>query len=143
MADGKAGALALTVATPLGMALNLSTDSVQLPGVAGEFGVLPDHIPLLAALKPGVVRYRDGGATHIAAIGAGFSEVGADHVRVITEFFLKPEEIKLDQARADLQDAEGRLKNVVLGEPDQVDAQNAYDWALARIEVAGSGGTAH
>jgi F-type H+-transporting ATPase subunit epsilon len=100
--DAHATALALTLATPLGMQLNLSVESVQLPGVAGEFGVLPNHIPLLAALKPGVVRYRESGVTKIAAIGSGFSEAGADHVRVITEFFARPEEIRVEEARVDL-----------------------------------------
>lgn len=135
--------LALTVATPLGMQLDLAVESVQLPGQAGEFGILPNHIPLLAALKPGVVRYRKDGATKIAAIGTGFSEAGANHVRVITEFFARPEDIQIEAARADKATAEERLKTLVLGDAEQIEAQGDLDWALARIEVAASGGTAH
>ena len=39
--------------------------------------------------------------------------------------------------------AEASLKNLVLGEPDQVEAQNVLDWARARIEIAQSGSVAH
>lgn len=132
--------LALRVATPLGMQLDLEVDSVQLPGVEGEFGVLPGHIPLLAALKAGVIRYRvSGGQLEIAAIGSGFAEADASRVRVISEYFQTPKDVDADGARADLANAEQRLKTTTaqLGEPDQVDAQGDLDWARARLEVAG------
>ena len=91
MAD--ATTLALTIATPLGLQLDLAVESVQLPGVAGEFGILPGHIELLAALRPGVIRYRKDGKTFLAAIGTGYTEADASHVRVLSEFFAKAEEI--------------------------------------------------
>ena len=141
MADDKT--LALTVATPNGMQLDLAVETVQLPGLAGEFGVLPGHVELLAALKPGVMRYRVGGQTLIAAIGPGYSEADATHVRVITEFFAKPEDVEVEEARAERESAESRLKNAVLGEPDQLEAQSEYDWANARLEIASSGSAAH
>jgi F-type H+-transporting ATPase subunit epsilon len=143
LVDHQASALALTVATPAGMQLDLSVESVQLPGVNGEFGVLPNHVELLAALRPGVVRYRKDGQTLIAAIGAGYSEADASHVRVITEFFARPQDVSVDKAKADQAKAEARLKGLVLGDQEQVEAQNDLDWALARIEIAQSGAAAH
>ena len=142
-ADQQATALALTVATPAGMQLDLSVESVQLPGVNGEFGVLPNHVELLAALRPGVVRYRKDGRTLIAAIGAGYSEADASHVRVITEFFARPQDVSVEKAKSDQAKAEARLKGLVLGDQEQVEAQNDLDWALARIEIVQSGGAAH
>ncbi|HEX4351957.1 MAG TPA: ATP synthase F1 subunit epsilon [Polyangiales bacterium] len=130
--------LALTVATPLGMQLDLEVESVQLPGVAGEFGVLPGHVPLLAALRSGVLRYRQQGQIAIAAIGSGFAEADATHVRVISEFFSKPSDVSIEEARADLSKAEQSLKaHAVLDEPEHIEAQGELDWARARIEVAG------
>jgi F-type H+-transporting ATPase subunit epsilon len=143
VAADQATALALTVATPAGMQLDLAVESVQLPGVNGEFGVLPNHVELLAALRPGVVRYRKDGQTLIAAIGSGYSEADASHVRVITEFFARPQDVSIDKAKADQAKAEARLKGLVLGEQEQVEAQNDLDWALARIEIAQSGAAAH
>jgi F-type H+-transporting ATPase subunit epsilon len=135
--------LALTVATPAGLQLDLSVESVQLPGVAGEFGVLPGHVELLAALRPGVLRYHKDGQVRIAAIGPGFSEADAKHVRVITEFFAKPEDVTLEEAKSELADAEQRMKTLMIGEQAQVEAQTDYDWAQARIEIAASGSRAH
>jgi F-type H+-transporting ATPase subunit epsilon len=135
--------LALTVATPTGLALDLAVESVQLPGVAGEFGVLPGHIELLAALRPGVVRYRKDGQTRVAAIGAGYTEADAKQVRVITEFFARPEDVAVEDVRTELAEAAERLKGLVFGEPDQIEAQIEFDWAQARIEVAQSGNAAH
>jgi F-type H+-transporting ATPase subunit epsilon len=136
----EATTVALQVATPLGMQLDLAVELVQLPGVAGEFGVLPGHVQLLAALKPGVVRYRTGGQTLIAAIGAGYAEANASAVRVISEFFARPQDVSLDEARSDLAKAEERLKTMhaMLGDAAQVEAQGDLDWARARIEIAGS-----
>jgi F-type H+-transporting ATPase subunit epsilon len=129
--------LALTVATPLGMQLDLEVESVQLPGVAGEFGVLPGHVPLLAALRAGVLRYRQQGQIVLAAIGSGFAEADATRVRVISEFFSKPSDVSIDEARADLSKAEQSLKaHAILDEPEHVEAQGELDWAQARIEVA-------
>jgi F-type H+-transporting ATPase subunit epsilon len=130
--------LALTVATPLGLQLQLDVESVQLPGVSGEFGVLPGHTPLLAALRPGVVRYKQGGALQVAALGIGYAEADATHVRVISEFFARPEDIQVEEAKADLAKADQTLKNThaSLGEPEQVEAQRDLDWAKARIEAA-------
>src|SRR3954468_24632208 len=98
--------LLLEVATPLGMAVSLQTDSVQVPGAAGEFGVLPGHLPLLAALKPGILSYRQDGKMQRAAVGAGFAEATADHVRLITEYFQKREDIDVEKAKKDLATAE-------------------------------------
>jgi F-type H+-transporting ATPase subunit epsilon len=132
--------LGLNVASPLGMQLELEVDSVQLPAATGEIGVLPGHVPLLAALKPGVLRYKRGGQTVLAAIGAGFVEADASRVRVITEFFARAEDIEVDKARADLAEANRKLKTTtaMLGEDEQVEAQKDLDWAQARLEVVGA-----
>jgi F-type H+-transporting ATPase subunit epsilon len=137
----EATALALNVATPLGKQLEVEVEFVQLPAATGEIGVLPGHVPLLAALKPGVLRYKQAGQTRLAAVGAGFVEADASRVRVITEFFAKPEDIELDQARTDLAEATQKLKTitVTLGEPEQIEAQKDLDWAQARLEVMGAG----
>ena len=43
----------LEIVTPRGRALLASVDEVTAPSVEGEFGVLPGHLPLLAALRTG------------------------------------------------------------------------------------------
>ena len=58
-AAAAAGKMSLTVVTPGGQAASTVVDEVTAPGVVGEFGVLPGHVPLLAALKAGVLSWRD------------------------------------------------------------------------------------
>ncbi|HVJ16818.1 MAG TPA: hypothetical protein VM686_15360, partial [Polyangiaceae bacterium] len=44
-------AIALEIVTPNGVQLNEKVEELTAPSVDGEFGVLPQHIPLLAALQ--------------------------------------------------------------------------------------------
>src|SRR5687767_14890160 len=104
--------LALEVATPLGNALAIQTDSVQMPSVAGEVGVLPGHVPLLAALKPGILTYKQDGQFKRAAIGGGYAEATPDRVRVITEYFVTPDQVDVAVAQRELQAAEAHLKSL-------------------------------
>lgn len=131
--------LKLEVSTPLGRAIEIESDSVQVPGADGEFGVLPGHLPILAAMKPGVLRYRHGGHTELAAVGAGYAEADAAGVRLITEFFMPQSEVSLEAAKRDLEQAEVRMKAFKghLGDPEHIEVQRNLDWALARIELAG------
>lgn len=132
--------LTLQVATPLGTALEVESDSVQVPSVSGELGVLPGHVPMLAALKPGILTYRQDGQTVRTAIGGGYVEVAPSSIRLITEFFTRREDVDLAVARKDLETAEGRLKahDGPIDETEHKEAQRDLDWALARIELAGS-----
>ena len=141
----EATSLTLNVATPMGMELALEVESVQLPVSTGEIGVLPGHVPLLGALKPGVLRYRIKGQNVVAAIGAGFVEASASSVRVLAEFYARPEDVVVSEARSDLETAAQKLKTltVPLGEPEQTEAQKELDWALARLEIAGGSATQH
>lgn len=129
--------LTLEVATPLGTALAVQTDSVQMPSVEGEVGVLPGHVPLLAALKPGILTYKENGAFVRAAIGGGYAEATHTMVRVITEYFLKPEQIDIATAQRDLQAAEAHLKSLKsqITEVEYQEAQRDYEWAQARITL--------
>jgi F-type H+-transporting ATPase subunit epsilon len=131
--------LALEVATPLGMALSVQTDSVQVPSVAGELGVLPGHVPLLAALKPGILSYREGGQMLKAAVGGGYVEVTAARVQLISEFFMRREQIDVETAQKDLAAAETRLKTTTakIDDLEYEEAQREYDWAQARLTLAG------
>ena len=135
-----ATSLGLSVASPLGMQVDLEVESVQLPAANGEIGILPGHVPILAALKPGVMRYRvKGGETLIVAVGAGFAEADATRVRVITEFFQRPEDIARAEAESDFERATETLKHLdaMLGDQAQLDAQKHLDWAIARLDVLG------
>jgi F-type H+-transporting ATPase subunit epsilon len=115
----------------------MQVDSVQAPSVEGEFGVLPNHLPLLAALKCGLLVWEVEGKRKVAAIGPGFVEGGPDKVLLLTDLFASPEDIKPDAVREELAKAEEALK--AFGElyegPDYNELQRDVDWAHARLEA--------
>ena len=132
--------LKLEVATPVGRSLDIESTSVQIPGNAGEFGILPGHLPILASVKPGILKYAEGGQTKFAAIGAGFAEADEAKIRLIVEFFVTSDKVDAGRAKTDLENAEKRLKEFKgeLGDPEHVEANRDLDWARARLELAAS-----
>ena len=128
--------LQLDVVTPTGSVLSMQVDSVQAPSVEGEFGVLPNHLPLLAALKCGLLVWEVEGKRKVAAIGPGFVEGGPDKVLLLTDLYAAPEDIKPDNVREELAKAEEALKQFdeLYEGPDYNELQRNIDWAHARLE---------
>lgn len=93
--------LKLDILTPLGpKRRGLDVSGVEIPGLFGELGVLPDHVPFVTPIVPGVVRFRDGDESVRIAVGAGFLEIGADgRVAVLVERALLPDEIDVAAAK--------------------------------------------
>ncbi len=126
--------LTLHVVTPTGQALEQEVDEVTLPGLLGEFGVLPGHVPLLAATKAGVLRYRAGGERGRLAIGPGFAQVdGKGAVVALVQKAVAADKVDREAAEKLLQDAEARLQKEA-GAAESV-AEADRDWAQAQLEV--------
>jgi F-type H+-transporting ATPase subunit epsilon len=133
-----AATLKLEVATPDGLALTTEAEMVTAPSVSGEFGVLPGHLPLLAATRAGLLKYRIGGKDEIAAIGPGFVEALPDKVLLLTDAFLKPSAIDRAKAESDLAGAEkalAELKGPHMG-GEYEELARALDWARARVDAS-------
>jgi F-type H+-transporting ATPase subunit epsilon len=81
-----AGTFKFELVTPERMALSEDAIQVVVPGVEGEFTVLPGHAPVISALRPGVidVTLPDARKTRIFVKG-GFAEVDAGHLTVLAE----------------------------------------------------------
>ncbi len=132
-----AALLKLEVATPDGLALQTDAEIVTAPSVEGEFGVLPDHLPLLAATKAGLLKYRTGGKDQVAAVGAGFCEAGPTSILLLTEVFLRPAQIDKAEAEKDLAEAEKGL--AALQGPheggEHEELKRKLEWARARLDA--------
>jgi F-type H+-transporting ATPase subunit epsilon len=130
--------LHLEVATPDGLALQAEAEIVTAPSVEGEFGVLPGHLPLLAATKAGLLKYRVAGKDEVAAIGPGFVEALPDRVLVLTDSFAKPASIDRSAAEKDLSTAERAVADYK-GPMDDAAYQELardLDWARARVDAS-------
>ena len=135
MAEGEM--LSLEVATPLGLALQTECESIAAPSVEGEFGVFPGHLPLLAALRSGVVTYQADGKSVRVAVGPGFVEAGPEKVLLLTDSFALAEDVDADEVRESLADAEKRLEALeteyVGTEYDEIERD--IEWAHARLAL--------
>ena len=109
---------------------------VQLPGVDGSFGILSNHLPLMAALDVGVVEFgpREGKRRTIA-LGGGFADMHDNKLTVMASTAELAEEIDVLRAREAQKRAEARL-NDRAADLDLARAQIALQKALVRIEVA-------
>ena len=82
-------------------------DMVTLPGAEGEFGVLPEHAPLVALLRPGVIQIHEGDkVTERVFVGGGFAEVSEEGCTVLAESAEPLEEIEAGEAQERLREAE-------------------------------------
>lgn len=96
----------LDILTPLGpVREGVDVAGVQVPGILGELGILPQHESFITAVVPGVVRFREGAQSVRIAVGAGFLEVKeTGRVVILVERALEPAAIDTTAARAELQE---------------------------------------
>jgi F-type H+-transporting ATPase subunit epsilon len=127
--------LHLEIVTPSRRVVEVAVDEVRLPGVLGEMGVLPGHIPLLTSLAAGPLTYFDGSTVVRYAVQGGFAEILPDRVTVLATVAEAPADIDVDAARRNLQAAQEKLKDAPAEEFDEL--TTAVRLAETEIEVAG------
>ena len=77
--------LTLEIVTPDARVYSDTIDSVVIPTVEGEIGVLPGHIPLLTQIEHGELRVTKGAVSSLLAVSGGFAQIDGDHVSVLAE----------------------------------------------------------
>jgi F-type H+-transporting ATPase subunit epsilon len=80
-------------------------EHVVVPGTEGEFGVLAGHAPLIAMLKPGILKILGPDEQHILVVG-GFAEVSPEGLTVLADRAVPVEEVDAAAIAADIKDAE-------------------------------------
>ncbi len=84
--------------TPERVVLKQEALQVTVPTTSGEITVLPDHIPLVSILQPGVIEVkRADGVIEIMAVSGGFIEVLKDKIVILADTAERAEE--LDEER--------------------------------------------
>ncbi len=105
-------------------------DQVVVPGVDGQFGVLPKHAPVMSVIKPGAIRILDGSSERRIYVGGGFADVTPAGLTVLAEDAVDLsglDRAKLDQ---DHKDASEDLRDA----KDEAHRARA-EAAIARIEA--------
>lgn len=126
----------LSVVSPDKSVVEEQVNSIIAPGTEGYFGVLAGHVPLISALKPGLVEYQDASTNrHYIYVGGGFAEVQADRVTIIADEAERAIDIDIARAEAHLEEARKALR----GEDSSIDTKDAVlevERAVSRIKAA-------
>lgn len=128
--------LKLEIVTPEKKILDETVDSVTVPTASGEAGILPNHAPLISALKPGILSYSNRGTTERLAVAGGFVEVSANRVSVLTDAAETADEVDADAARAEREAAERSLTaHATAAVEDTESDRERLDVANARLQL--------
>ena len=128
----------LEIVTPEKILFKDEVEFMVAPAVDGEIGVMRNHAPLVAALKIGVLRYKDSkGSEKRVAVSGGFMEIIDNTGRILAETAELGENIDVLRAKAARERAERRL-----AQRDEtinaIRAEQALKRAIARIRAAGA-----
>ena len=126
--------LRLEIITPVATVYSEDVEMVTLPGVEGEIGILPQHVPLMTQMVPGEMVVRQNGQDRFLAVGEGLVEITGDHVAILTDLAIAAENIDEAMAEEARQRAQARLKERLSSE-EVANVNAALARSLAQIRV--------
>jgi F-type H+-transporting ATPase subunit epsilon len=126
--------LKLEIVTPEAKIYSEDVETVTLPGVEGELGIYPMHIPLMTQVVPGEVYVRKDGRDHFLAVGEGFVEITGERVAILTDMAIKADDIDEGKAEEARKRAEARLQEK-LGDEEHATVQAALMHSLTQLNV--------
>ncbi len=106
---------------------------ITVPAKSGERQILPGHIPMVASLGTGILKFTEAG-TNIAkkfVISWGYCEVNSAGVNILAEFVQSKEEVNLDDAKLAITVNQAKLVNQNLTDDE-------FELALTNIQKAQS-----
>jgi F-type H+-transporting ATPase subunit epsilon len=96
--------------SPERLLISRPVEMVVVPGTEGDMGVLPDHAPLIATVRPGVIAvFENGQVTERIFVGGGFAEITGERCTVLAEVALPVAELDRGHIEAALKDARDNL----------------------------------
>jgi F-type H+-transporting ATPase subunit epsilon len=129
-----AATLKLEIVTPDAKVYSDDVEMVTLPGVEGEMGIFPNHVPLMTQIAPGDIIARKNGQDLFLAIGEGFVEITGDRVAILADMAIRAENIDESKAEEARRRAEARLAEKIDDEESAM-VQAALAHSLAQLKV--------
>jgi len=129
-----ANTLKLEIVTPEARTYSDDVEMVTLPGVEGEMGVYPQHVPLMTQLVPGEIIVRKDGQDTFLAVGEGFVEITAERIAILTDMAIRSDEIDEAKAEEAKRQAEARLAQKI-DEAETILVNAALAQSVAQLHV--------
>ena len=123
----------VSIVTPEETTFESTVDSVVVPMLDGERGILADHAPMIGRLGPGELRIAHSGTTERFYVDGGFVQIADNIVSVLTGVSMPAAEIDVAKAKADLEKAQA----LEASKPELAELkQKAIAQASAQIRMA-------
>lgn len=127
----------LEIVTPERRLVDVEADSVTVPTVRGEIGLLKSHAPMISAIKPGILAYTSKGSSEKFVVSGGFVEVSSDKVSVLADIAEQASEVNVGDAQAAKQQAEKELAGWNGGPEEEFEqVKERLELAEARLKIA-------
>ena len=128
--------LTLEIVTPEARVYSDTVESVVIPTVEGEVGILPGHIPLLTQVNEGELRVSKDGQTVMLAVAGGFAQIEGDRVSVLAEHAVREDLIDPDAVEKAIQRAQDALKQASTLEPAEVERlEGIVRFSVAQLAI--------
>ncbi len=128
------------VLTPEGEVFEGEVEQLSTRTAVGEIGILANHVPVLARLRPTELRlHMPGGDVQRWAQAEGWLQVFANRATVLVGEAIPPESLDTSELRSRVEDADARLHESEEGSGAWTQAQKDKERAEAFLEVAGAG----
>jgi F-type H+-transporting ATPase subunit epsilon len=103
-------ALHFELVSPEKLLFSGDVSQVDLPGAEGDFGVLENHAPMVATLRPGILTVHGAGGAQRMVVLGGFAEVSASGLTVLAEVAENVADMSRDVLTARMRALEERIK---------------------------------
>ncbi|MEA3398415.1 MAG: ATP synthase F1 subunit epsilon [Patescibacteria group bacterium] len=124
------------IVTPEKTVLKEEVLQISVPTKQGEITVLPNHIPLVAGLMPGVIELvKKDNARDIMSVSGGFIEILKNKVVILADTAERAEEINIEKAEKAKRIAEETMKDTRRFDAERfasINAQIAKELARTR-----------
>ena len=131
-----ANTLRLEIVTPLEKAYSEDVERVVLPGIEGEMGIYPMHIPVMTEIKPGDLRILKNGVETDFAVGEGFAEITQTHVTVLTDMAIEESAIDEHAVQHAIERAQAALRNTEAMSAEEIaTAEATLQKAMVQLRV--------
>lgn len=125
------------IVTPERVVLRREVLQITVPTTTGEITVLPDHIPLVSILRPGVIEVvLTDKIREIMSVSGGFIEVMKDKVVILADTAERADELDEERIRSAHQRAEDLKKTAKnIDDVQFADAAAHLEKELARLRA--------
>ena len=131
--------LTVKVLTPEGQVFDGEVQQLSTRTAVGEIGVLANHVPVLARLRPTELRlHLPDGETQKWAQAEGWLQVFANHATVLVTEAIPPDQLDDAALKSRIDDAEARMKDAEEGSGAYKQAERDKERAEAFLSVAGA-----